>query len=369
MKYYIIAGEKSGDLHASNLVKELSRLDPEATFRGWGGDEMEKAGVDLVTHYREMAFMGFWEVIVNFRTIRKFIKQCQKDILDYRPDVVILVDYAGFNLRIAKFTHKHGIRNYYYISPKLWAWNQKRAWKIKRYIDRMFVILHFEKDFYKKFRMEVDYVGNPLFDAISQFKADSRFLEKHQLTEKPLIAVLPGSRKQELKFIFETMLQVVDDFPGYQFVVAGVDNLPEEMYQPALDKGLKVVYNATYDLLANAQAAVVTSGTATLETALFKVPEVVCYKMNRLTYFIGRLVIKVKYISLVNLLAQKEVVKELIQKEFTPENLGKELDAALNGKREVIMEDYQQLIDLIKTEGTSQRTASLMINYLKEQNR
>ncbi|GAA4837568.1 lipid-A-disaccharide synthase [Algivirga pacifica] len=368
MRYYLIAGERSGDLHAANLMKALKEQDPQAEFRCWGGDEMEKAGGELVTHYREMAFMGFVEVVKNIFKIKAFLKQCKKDILAYQPDVVIMVDYAGFNLKIAAFAKQKGIKTFYYISPKIWAWNQGRAHKIKRIVDRMFVIMPFEKEFYKRFDYEVDYVGNPLLDAIAQFQPNPDFHEKNKLSpDKPVIAILPGSRKQEVKDMLATMLTIRGKYDQkYQLVVAGVDNLPAELYKEAQEQQMKVIYNQTYDLLAHAEAAVVTSGTATLETALFEVPEVVCYRLSALQYSLVKLLIKVNHISLVNIIAGKEVVKELIQDEFNTTRLTEELDKVLGQNRERILADYKELKQLIHTEGASERAASLMVSYLKE---
>ncbi|WP_020530522.1 lipid-A-disaccharide synthase [Flexithrix dorotheae] len=365
MKYYIIAGEKSGDLHASNLINEIKKCDAEAKFRGWGGDNMQKSGLELVRHYKDTAIMGFLEVLFNFRKLLGFIKQCKRDIASYQPDVVILVDYAGFNLRIASFTKKNNIKTYYYISPKVWAWNQKRAYKVKRLVDKMFVILHFEKAFYKKYGLEVDYVGNPLFDEISKFKPDAQFLEKYNFSEKPILAILPGSRFQEVKLILENMLRVIDDFPNYQFVIAGVSSLPEELYASAKEKNIKILFEETYNLLSVAKSAVVTSGTATLETALFNVPQVVCYKTSNITYQVVKRLIKVPYISLVNLIANKKVVTELIQHDFTYEKLKTEIQN-LDKNRKMIIEDYQNLKEMVGTEGASKTTATLMWKYLNE---
>lgn len=365
MKYYIIAGEKSGDLHASNLMKELKLRDENAEFRVWGGDEMKTAGGEIVRHFKETAFMGFAEVIANLPKIFGFIKECKKDIVSYKPDVVVLVDYAGFNLRIAKFAKSKGFRTFYYISPKVWAWNQKRAWKIKKSVDRMFVIMHFEQEFYQKFDYKVDYVGNPLFDAIAQFKPNPAFLSDNQLSEDAIIAVLPGSRKQEIHNMLSVMLEVRNQFPDYQFVIAGVDSVPEELYEPVREANLPIVFNQTYDLLAQAKSALVTSGTATLETALFNVPQVVCYKTSPISYSIAKRLIRVRYISLVNLIAQKETVKELIQNDFNVEKVAYELQQTLENPTP-IKKDYAEMRAKIETEGTSKRTADLMWKYLNE---
>lgn len=369
MKYYIIAGERSGDLHGSNFIKALKTLDTSAEIRGWGGDYMRDAGMVLVKHYREMAFMGFLEVVQNLGTIKKYLKECKEDILTYQPDVVILIDYAGFNLRIAKFSKVLGIKTFYYISPKVWAWNTGRANKIKRIVDRMFVILPFEKEFYKKFDYEVDYVGNPLLDAIREHQVNPNFISDNQLDDKPIIAVLPGSRKQELDNILTPMLQLTSRFKEYQFIVAGVDNLSEELYAPAKANGIKVIYGQTYDLLSQAHAAVVTSGTATLETALWNVPQVVCYKTSWISYQIAKALIKVDYISLVNLIGGKEVVKELIQSDLNAVNLEHELKNILEGQGRVnVLSDYQNLQQMMGNEKASQNLARLVVKYLNEGN-
>lgn len=365
MKYYIIAGEKSGDLHASNLIKALKKKDSEASFRVWGGDMMQEAGATIVTHYREMAFMGVWEVIKNLPRILGFIKKCKADILQDKPDVIILVDYAGFNMRIAKFAKKKGFRTFYYISPKIWAWNQGRAKNIKKYIDRMFVILPFEKDFYKKYDYQVDYVGNPLFDAINDFESQEEFYQINQLNPaQKIIALLPGSRKQEVLKILPVLLETSTRFPDYQFVIAGVNNLEEELYAEAKAQNFHIIFNQTYDLLQHAHAAIVTSGTATLETALFEVPQVVAYKTSPLTAFLVSQLIKIDYVSLVNLIAAKEVVKELLQTKCTAETLTRELKLILHENREQIIKEYQDIKKQIKTEGVSKRTADLMWEYL-----
>lgn len=369
MKYYLIAGERSGDLHASNLMKEILKEDPKANFRFWGGDKMQAVGGTMVKHYQETAFMGLMTVILNLHKVFGFLRKCQKDITQYQPDVVILVDYAGFNLRIAKFLKKYlSIPSFFYISPKLWAWNTGRARNIKANVDKMFVIFPFEVEFYRQFEYEVDYVGNPLLDSIAQFQPDSDFKLVHQLGEEPIIALLPGSRKQEVKKILSIMLTVYDAFPKYQFVIAGVSNLPRSIYQKFVGlPRVKVVYDKTYNLLTQSEAAIVTSGTATLETALFEIPQVVVYKTSPLTYWAGKQVIKVPYISLVNLILEREVVKELIQKEFNTENLTSELQMIVEGgsKRLQLLEDYQELKNKMGEEGASQKAARLMVGYLK----
>lgn len=367
MNYYVIAGERSGDLHAANLIKALKREDSQATFRAWGGDLMEQAGAVLVRHYRELAFMGFWEVFKNIRALRGFIKECQQDLLAHQPDVVILVDYAGFNLRIAQFAKKHGIKVFYYISPKIWAWNQSRAYKIQALVDRMFVIFPFEKNFYRQYNYEVDYVGNPLLDAIAAFSPDPAFRQKHNLDTKPIIALLPGSRQQEVEKMLEVMLSIKNDFLDYQFVVAGVSNLPASFYeQLAQQQQVAVVYDQSYALLAQSTAALVASGTATLETALFEVPQVVCYRLNSFSYHLAKLLIKVKFISLVNLIAEREVVAELIQDQLSTSRLAAELKHILPGApgRHRQMSGYHELKECLGKPGASAKAAHLMVGYL-----
>ena len=370
MKYYIIAGEASGDLHASNLMKELKKKDKHAQFRCWGGDRMKNEGADLVMHYKDIAYMGFVEVLVHLPKILKNIKFCKKDIAKYQPDVVIMVDYPGFNLRIAEYVKRIGIKTFYYISPQIWAWKQKRVFKIKRFIDRMFVILPFEKEFYAKFDYDAAFVGHPLLDAIKNRPKilKQEFCENNNLGEKPIIALLPGSRKQEIDNMLSVMLTVIPHFKEYQFVIAGVNTIDKSFYeQKAKQQGAEIIYNKTYDLLSVADAALVTSGTATLETALFQVPEVVCYKANYISYWLAKQFIKVKYISLVNLIMDRLVIKELIQKELNTKNLTKELDKLLNNEthRSKVLADYKQLKEKLGISGASEKTAHLMIENLK----
>lgn len=368
MKYYLIAGERSGDLHGANLIKGIRSNDSEATFRGWGGDLMMSEGMDLVTHYKDTAFMGFLEVIKNLPTILSLLKKCKNDLLQNRPDVLILIDYPGFNLRMASFAKKHNIKVFYYISPKVWAWNQKRAWKIKASVDRMFVIFPFEIDFYRKFGYEVDYVGNPLMDQIDAFRPDPVFLANNQLQPKKIIALLPGSRKQEVINMLGIMLTQAPLFPDYQFVIAAVRTLSDEVYSNFSHiPNVKVVYEATYDLLHYSEAALVTSGTATLETALFQIPEIVCYRTSTISYQIAKRLIRIRFISLVNLIMDREIVKELIQENLTADKLKIELESILEGgnKREKMLADYQQLKQTVGTSGASQNAGKKMVNYLK----
>jgi len=372
MKYYIIAGEASGDLHASNLVAEIKKKDKKAEFRGCGGDLMKAQGVDLLKHYRTMAYMGFVEVAVNLRKVLGNIAQCKKDLLDYQPDVVILVDYPGFNLRMAKFAHDKGLKVIYYISPQVWAWKRRRVHKIKASVDKMLVILPFEEEFYKQYGVNVTYVGNPLLDELAKSGTPNRsmFLRRNNLGEKrEIIALLPGSRKQEVKRMLPVMLKMVPRFPNYQFVVAGVSSLDKNLYKQIMGStDAFFVENQTYELLQNSSAALVTSGTATLEAALFTVPEVVCYKATGLSYRLAKSMIKVKYISLVNLVMDREVVKELIQGDLTEENVAKELDGILhNSKRQrQLLEDYEELKDRLGNAGASEKAAGVILSQLKE---
>ena len=373
-KYYIIAGEASGDLHGANLIKEIKKLDSNAAFRCWGGDLMEEEGVELVKHFRDLAFMGFLEVIKNIRTIFKNIKFCKKDILDYNPDAVIFIDYPGFNLRIAEFVHQNKIPTLYYVSPQVWAWKSSRVKKIKVVVDKMYVILPFEKDFYKKFDYDVDFVGHPLIDAIEQFKekaiSKQAFCEKYGLNEKPIIALLPGSRSQEIEKKLPIMLSVVSKYKEYQFVIAGAPSRSNAYYAPFLaQENVHVVVNDTYNLLNTSHAAVVTSGTATLETALFKVPQVVCYKSSAFSYRIAKLLIgkRIKFISLVNLIVGKEIVKELIQSELIEINLMKELGIIVSEEgRENMLKEYKLLEDKCGGTGASFNTANGMLKTLEE---
>lgn len=369
MKYYIIAGEASGDLHASNLMKELKKLDADAAFRCWGGDLMAEQGGVLVRDYRDLAFMGFFEVLAHLNTIRKNIRFCKADLLEYHPDVLILVDYPGFNLRIAGYAHQHGIRVFYYISPQLWAWRSSRVKKIRKYVDRMFVILPFEKDFYAKYGYEVDFIGHPLLDVINPdtvYTDRKTFLEHNHLPDKPLIALLPGSRSQEIHLVLKAMLRAIPYFGDYQFVIAGAPSVKPGFYSQLIPgTSVSVVTGQTYDLLRNSDAALVTSGTATLETALMGVPQVVCYRGGTLSYLIARLVIRVKYISLVNLIMDKGIISELIQKDLTEENLRHELAKVLErGKRQEIIQNYGYLREKLGGRGASAKGARLMIQYL-----
>jgi lipid-A-disaccharide synthase len=382
MKYYIIAGEASGDLHGSNLIKELRKLDNAAQIRCWGGDKMQEAGGELVKHYRDLAFMGFTEVLMNLRTIFRNLRFCKEDILQYKPDVLILIDYPGFNLRIAKWAKQQGLRIIYYISPQVWAWKENRVKMMKQCIDKMLVILPFEKDYFRdKWNWEVEYVGHPLVEEIERHKAQGSRLkgqgtrlkgqgtrlkgqdtgDKAQEVDRPVIALLPGSRKQEILKKLPIMLEVSKSFPNYQFIVAKAPGVEEAFYDDLL--------KPTYDLLLQSSAALVTSGTATLETALFGVPEVVCYKGSSISYQIAKRVIKVKYISLVNLIMDKLVVKELIQHELTPENLRRELTGLLTdtSKIETVQKDYAELKRILSEGGNASAAAARSIHQFLSQ--
>lgn len=363
MKYYIISGEASGDLHGSNLIRELQQLDSLADIRCWGGDLMQATGATLVKHYRDLAFMGFTEVIRNIGTIFKNIRFCKKDILAYQPDVLILIDYPGFNLRIAEWARKQGLKIVYYISPQIWAWKENRIHSIKKNVDKMLVILPFEKDFYKKWDFEVEYVGHPLIEVTDRYKEEHTGLPLQN--NEQVIALLPGSRKQEILKKLPIMMQVAKHFPDHVFMVAKAPGLTDEFYTELLApyKNVRSVSNKTYDLLLSSKAALVTSGTATLETALFDVPEVICYKGNKISYLIARQLIKIKYICLVNLIMDKEVVKELIQDDLTVEHLVTELHKLLHdeNKKAQLRKDYRDLRDLLSAGGHASANAARSI--------
>lgn len=371
MKYYIIAGEASGDLHGSNLIKGLQKVDSEVEIYAWGGDLMsQQKGVTLRKHYRDLAFMGFVEVVKNIRTILRNIQFCKKDIMAFKPDVIIFIDYPGFNLRIAKWAKKKGFKTFYYISPQIWAWHTSRVHGIKASIDKMFCILPFEKDFYQSYQFDVDYVGHPLLDVTQNIAVDEHFRRDNELGDKPIISILCGSRYQEVTAMLPTMLSVVSSFPEYQFVVAGANSIASSVYEDILRQsttaqqfGIKIIKNKTYQLLKHSQAALVKSGTSTLETALIGVPQVVCYKGSPISFAIAKRVVKVKYISLVNLIMDKLIVKELIQDDFNTENLKLELQNALNNQ-ENIRKEYDILRGVLGNAGASDKAAELMYQYL-----
>lgn len=374
MRYYVIAGEASGDLHASNLIRGLRSQDPEAEVRGWGGDLMQEAGCEIVRHYKDTAIMGFVAVLKNFKKLKGNIRACCEDIQTWKPDVVILVDYAGFNLRIARFAKCIGIRVFYYISPKLWAWNTGRVKQIRKNVDRMYVIFPFETDFYKKYNYKVQYAGNPLVDAIHdrpfQNETFSDFVQLNGLSGRPIIALLAGSRVQELKFVLPQMLKMVRHFPDFEFVIAGAPSMKDSDYAAYVgDMGVRIIYGQTYRLVKQATAALVTSGTATLETALLKTPQVVCYsgEGGAFSYWLFKTVVKVKYISLVNLMLDREVVKELLMQKLNEKNLLAELSRIIYDEdvRQKMTADYEEIIERLGKPGASDRFAKLMIEDIE----
>lgn len=364
MRLYIIAGERSGDMHGGNLVKALKGINADIQIRGWGGDDMQQAGMELVTHYREMAFMGFWEVFKNLGTIKKKLTFCKKDILAFKPDLVVMIDYAGFNLKMAKFCREQGIATSYYISPKLWAWNTKRVNKVKASVDNMYVILPFEVDFYNEFGVEAIYVGNPLVKSISNHDFDQGFIEFHQ--NKNAIAVLPGSRHQEVIAALDVTKEIALKNPDKQFYVAAVDNLDDETYDPLSNMlNVQIFYNKTYEILKASRAAIVTSGTATLETAIIGTPQVVVYGMSKVTYEIARRVLKVPYISLVNLIADREVIPELIQHDFNAVKVQACIDKLMNGtERERQLAGYTEVQKKLGTKDSSLEVAQAINTML-----
>lgn len=373
MKYYLIAGEASGDLHGSNLMKELKELDPEASFRFWGGDLMAAQGGEPVKHIRELAFMGFKEVLLNLRTILKNIRHCKEDIANWQPDVLVLIDYPGFNLRIAKWAKEQNIRTFYYISPQIWAWKKSRVHSISQNTDRVYVILPFEKDFYAQYGYEVDFTGHPLIDVVEDSLSGKRdregFLRENNLPDKEIVAIVPGSRKQEISKKLPVMLAASRNFPDQQFIIAGAPAIDDDYYHQFTQAYPNVSYlsGKTYQILAHAKAAMVTSGTATLETALFGVPEVVCYRAGHLSYHIAKRIIDIDYISLVNVIMNREVVRELIQYELTPKKLTEELDKLLNDTeyRQKIKNDYSELRENLGGGGASALAARLMHERLE----
>jgi lipid-A-disaccharide synthase len=367
-KLYIVAGEASGDLHGSNVMKELYRSEPDMDIRFWGGDKMQAVGGTMAKHIRELAFMGFVEVLMNIRTILRNIRFCKEDIEAFQPDAILLIDYPGFNLRIAKWAKEKGIKVYFYISPTVWAWKEKRVEDIRRDVYRLFVILPFEKPFYAKHNYDVEYVGHPLLDAIEQYNAQPiEPLAIKAGDDRPIISMLPGSRVQELKTKMPIMLTLVDAFPDYRFVIAGAPNMSQEIYRQLIgDKDVEVVFGQTYALLQQSEAAVVTSGTATLEAGLFEIPQVVCYIGNPISYQIAKRLVNVKYISLINLILDREVVTELIQNDCTPERLKKELGLIVKGgaKRESIVQGYAEIKNMLGLGGASEKVAQSLLKTI-----
>lgn len=369
MKYYLVAGERSGDLHGGNLLRALKKHDPEMTCRGFGGDDMQHGGMQLFVHYRELEMMGFLSLAVHLPRVFRFMARCKKDLVAFQPDVVILIDYGGFNMQIARFAHRKGLRVFYYIPPKIWAWYQARARNLKSWVEHLFVILPFEKTFYQRYGLESDYVGNPVLDAIKAYQAAASPVPQAREIARPLVALLPGSRRGELKRIVPLMADVARHAPDWKFIVAAVKSLDEECYRPLRDlPNVSFVWDHTYDLLRTAQAAIVTSGTATLETALLQVPQVVVYKTGALEYQIARSLVQVPYISLVNLIANEQVVKELIQDDCTVEQIVAETSRLLNDqtRRAAITSAYQRISAQLDVGSASENTARLMVNYLAE---
>ena len=371
LKLYFIAGEASGDLHASNLMKALNEKDSNLEYRFWGGDKMAEIAGTPVKHIKDLAFMGFVEVLLNLKTILSNIKFCKSDIEQYKPDAIVLIDYPGFNLRIAEWAKERGIKVYYYISPQIWAWKQNRVHKIKRVVDHMFVILPFEADFYKKFDYNVEYVGHPLLDAVEQYRLiqlpSDEFRKMNNLSDKPIIAILPGSRKQEIRVKLPIMLQAIKTFSDYQFVVAGAPSLEPTFYDEFITKDTSIVFGKTYDLLSASEAAIVTSGTATLETALLGIPEVVCYKASQISYSIAKRLVKIKFISLVNLIMDREVVKELIQHDCNSTMIAQELKEIIKGgsKRDKILSDYSEMSETLGGGGASKKIAQSLLKTIR----
>ena len=365
MKYYIIAGEASGDLYGSKLIDEIFSIDKKAEVRFWGGDNMIKSGGYNVKHIKELAFMGFYEVLKNIITIVRNINFCKNDIKEFNPDKIIYIDYPGFNLKICKWAKNNGYKNYYYISPQIWAWKENRIKTIKNNIDKLFVIFPFEKEYYqKKFNMEVEFYGHPLIEQIDNFNSSKEFLKKNKITkEREIITLLPGSRSQEINSMLPIFLTLKKHYSNYELIVAGVKNVNKSVYQPAKDLDVKVIYNQTYDLLYHSKIAIVTSGTASLECALFNVPQIVCYKTSSISYFIGKSLVNISFISLVNIILKKATVKELIQNDLTEKNLVNELSNLLNDYRvSDIINEYSKIYSMLSIKGTSKKIATSIIN-------
>lgn len=368
MKYFFTAGEASGDLHGSNLIKALLQQDPQAACAGWGGDMMQAAGMQLYKHIQSLAFMGIGQVLKNLPTILGNFKQCHQNILDFEPDVLVLIDYSGFNLRIAKWAKQQGIKVFYYISPQIWATREKRIKKIKAYVDKMFVILPFEKAFYERHQYTVEFVGHPLLDTVADFESKIDLRDTYELSDSPIIALLPGSRKQEISAMLPVMLSITERFQSYQFVIAAAPSISPAFYEAfVLQSGnVRLLQHSTYEILQNSCAAIVTSGTATLETALFNIPQIVCYKASPLFYHIVKRIIKVPYISIVNLIMDQKIVEELIQQDCNSAQLEASLKSILSGsKRQQMLEDYQQLVSKLGQKGAAKRAAQKIVESLK----
>jgi lipid-A-disaccharide synthase len=368
-RIYLIAGEASGDLHGANLVRALLMLESNLNIRSWGGDKMRDAGAEVVKHIKDLAFMGFLEVVLNLRKILKNISFCKADILQFKPDALVLIDYPGFNLRIAEWAHNQGISVHYYISPQVWAWKQSRVYKIKRNVKQMYVILPFEKAFYAKFGMNVMYVGHPLLDALGSFEPSESFKRLvTQKSDKPIIALLPGSRKQEISVMLPLMLEAVENLKKYRIVIAGAPSVEKSFYMPIINQRAEVYFGHTYDLVSMSEAALVTSGTATLETALLNIPEVVCYKGSKISYYIAKALIKIRFISLVNLITDREVVTELIQDECNPFRMRMEVEKVLVGgaSRQRMLEEYNELRLMLGGGGASMKVAHALLKTIRD---
>jgi lipid-A-disaccharide synthase len=370
MRYYLIAGEASGDLHGSNLIKNLKKIDSQAQFRGFGGDLMKEAGAEICLHIKKMSFIGIWEVLKNLKTINKNFELCREDLLKYKPDALILIDYPGFNLKMAEFARMNGIKTLYYIAPKVWASRKSRIKRIQKNVDRLYTILPFEEKYFEDLNVKAEYTGNPLMDAISSFipVSDEEFYSKNQISRKPIIALLSGSRKMEISHCLPEMLKAGKYFPDYQFIVAGAPSIKPEYYNHFMaGSDVKIVFNQTYELLNRASAAIVVSGTATLETALFKIPEVVIYKVSTPTYIIGKPFVRIRYFSLVNIIMGGEVVKEFLQFRLS-RNIKKELQKILNDTdyRQKMLASFDDLIRKVGKSGASERAAKSMYQFLSQ---
>jgi len=366
MRYYIIAGEASGDLYGARIIQEINSIDSNSEIRFWGGDKMISSGGTLVKHIKSLAFMGFYEVLKNLRSILNNLSLCKKDILSFNPDRIIYIDYPGFNLRISNWAKKKGFKNFYYISPQIWAWKESRIKIIKKSVDKLFVIFPFEKDYYlKKHNMETEYYGHPLIENINSFEPNSNFLSDNNIpNNKPIISLLPGSRKQEIKSMLPIFISLANNFDKYTFVIAGVNNINIEYYNQFLKEGIYIVFNSTYDLLSNSFASIVTSGTASLECSLFNIPQVVCYKTSLLSFLIGKIFVKLKYISLVNIILNKGVVKELIQNELNEKNILDEFISITNtDTRKRIKEDYSKIYNILKRDNTSFKIVNSIVSF------
>ena len=371
MKYYIIAGEASGDLHGSNLIKGLHKHDSNAEIRAWGSELMEEAGSTIVKHYKDLAIMGYVEVLMHLKTIKNNFKLAKAELLEFKPDVLITIDFPGFNLRLAEWAHEQGIKTFHYISPNVWAWKKYRVKSIKKTIDQLFAILPFEPDFYKDYDMDVAYEGHPLLDAYNNHNGLSKaeFIQKHKLSDKPLIAILPGSRKQEISRMLPLMIETAKQYPDFEYLVAGAPSIDKSFYDKYMveEDNIHLINSSTYDILNHAHAGMVCSGTATLEAGIFKLPQVVCYKTHPISFNIARMIVKIRRFSLVNLILAKDSVTELIQHFLTPESLHKEFGRIIEGgdKRQMILEDYEQLNTMLGSNGVSDRLAARMIEILK----